>query len=338
MEPILLRFTAALLALGCGAAFAQTTDSTAVRTDTTAMAAAPVSAPVPVSAAVVEPPKTDSSIAVAKPDSVVPSQDTVLPRRDSAISRPDTLLKPAQTTMKPIDSARCHRNGTWSLEGEIRYGWRAGDLLEEEDRLTRQFKVVLVDRSGDTSNVNPIASGPIYQAVLWYKGPCGNQFGAGFGYAMLDEHPASTYSASLSELFLEQFLVTARFRKIKKVSDRFNLFYEAAAGYNHSTIHGIPLVYANQYDPNIHLSASDLTYIGKLHEATAANGIHVEGLVGGEVRLGEKVGMAFKLGLNGDKIWRSSYFVAGSGATSVSNSADVYTWGLDLGLSVSRDF
>lgn len=336
MQPILPRFAAlAIVALGGGTAFAQAIDSTAAHRDSTT---APASTPVVVPAvATTDTAHKDSVLAIVKSDStsapVAVKPDTVLP-----VAKVDTARKAPATKMAAFDSSHCSKAHVWSVEVGARYGWRLGSLLDEEDRLTRQFKVVLVDKNNDTSNVNPIASGFSYQGALWFKGCCGNQFGAGVEYAQLSEHPISTYSSSLSETFLQQILVTARYRRILPVASKINLQGELAAGYDRTTIHGIPLVAANQDDPHIHLSSSDLAVIDMLHESTAANGIHAEAGLGVEFRVTDKIGLALKAGMNGDKIWRETAISVATGFSSGSNSQSVYTWGWDVGLSASHDF
>jgi hypothetical protein len=333
MEPILFRIAATVVALGCGAVTAQVIDSTSLRRDS--LTVPPSVVAVAPTIIVQDSVHKDSLVVVAKPDT------TVVVKPDTATAmpvKPDTSIKVTPPIMAAGASQQCDRKPVWSLEGTVRYGWRGGDLLDEEDRLARQFKVVLVDKNDDTSNVNPIASGFGYQAALWFKGCCGNQFGAGIEYAMLMEHPASTYSMDLTESFLEQILATVRFRKGKTISDRFNLFYEVAGGYSRTTIHGIPLVYANQNESRIRLTASDRSVITLLHKSTAANGIHVEAGFGSEYRISQNVGVALKAGLSADKMWREEAVTATSGATSASNAQDVSTFGFDLGLSASRDF
>jgi len=346
MESTLLRFASAFVAIGCGAAIAQgAPDTTTIRRDTVAAAVVPavVAAPAPV---VIDTARKDSAVTLAKPDTTVATKiDTLAvpatPKPDTTrppVAKPDTAAKVAPTKMAALDSSHCVRKSAWSLEGTIRYGWRLGELLEEEDRLTRQFKVVLVDKNDDTTNVNPVATGLSYQAALWFKGCCGNQFGIGLEYASLSEHPVSTYSTSLTEDFLEQFLVTARYRKAKPVTQKFHLLYEAAIGYSRTTIHGIPLVYANQSEPRILLTSSDRAAIALLHESTDANGIHGEIALGGQWRPSAPVGLAIKLGVNTDKIWRESSVSVGTGAANRSNASDLWSWGFDVGLSASHDF
>ena len=222
----------------------------------------------------------------------------------------------------------------WALEGGVRYGWRLGALLDEEDRLTRDFKVILLGANDDTSAVNPIASGFAYQATAWLKAHCGNQFGLGLQYGRFSEHPASSYSSGLTESFLESILLTGRFRHVKPIGNMVELFGEAAAGWNHSTLRRVPLVAAHIDDPKLKFSNSDKDLIAVLNTESSTDGIHGEAGIGAALKFAPDWSVALSANGTWDKVWlqASSDEIEAQYATSPS------FWGFDIGLSVAREF
>jgi len=303
MDSILAR-SAILMAAAGGIAFAQTDSASAPVTDSTKLEApAPVVAPIVVDTAVqaVVAPDTTSSVAPVAP---------VPPVVDTAKAVATAVTVPAVDTPAVADVAvapeSCPRHGSWVLEAGVRYGWTIGDLLDQEERLTKHFNVILTDDKNDTSDVDPIASGLAYRAAAWYKLSCGAQFGLGFQYGVFSEHPASSYASSLTEDFLKQMLVTARFRHSYRLVDRLDVFGEVAGGWNKSTIERAPLVAAHLDDGTLRLSSAQGAQVKAIHAEADLDGIHGEVAVG----VGYEIASGWSLGVSGEygigQLWLGS--------------------------------
>lgn len=254
-------------------------------------------------------------------------------------------VEPAMVVGTPAihaDEPTQNRRPTWAVEGSVHYGWRMGQLLHEEDRLTRLFKIVLIDADNDTSNLRPIATGPMVQAALWYK-PCDHgQFGVGFGYGRFAQHPITTYNSGLTEDFFEQMLLTARYRYTHAVSTFLRPFAEAAIGWNHTSIRRIPIVAAHLSDSLIHFQESQIAQITELNQDQDVDGVHAQIGLGTEVRFAQAWSVALSGAYAWDRLWidqSNSSQIEGSPSNlgeTLSRSPDF--WGFDLGFSVAREF
>lgn len=336
MASIIPRFVVVLVGLGVGVLSAQT-DSTPVRKDSapavgvsttpdTTVKSSPASIPV------VTPVRNDTvQVAIPISDTVKPPVAPEKVATDSQVAKPEAVKKPI---VKSDAVAKRCEPPKWALEGGVRYGWRMGELLDEENRLTNQFKVVLLGADDDTSTVDPIASGVAYQAVVWLKAHCGNQFGLGFQYGQFSEHPTTSYSLDLTESLLESFLVTGRYRHVKPVASSVGIFGEAALGWNHSTLHRIPLVAAHIGDAKLKFSNSDKDLIAAVNRESSTDGIHAEAGIGGELALSPAWSLALTANATWDKVWLQ----ASSDEIEADYSTSPSYWGFDIGLSVAREF
>ena len=320
MELFRLRF-AAVAFVGLGGLASAQTDSTGLRKDSLATPAF-VLAAVPDSSTT-----TPMPVDSGTKDSLVAAVAVVLP-----VAKLDSVVVP--TVVAPAKGKRCGHCMTWAVEGSVRYGWRLGELIDEEDRLTRRFKVVLTDNKKDTSEVNPIASGFVYQAALWAKIPHGNQVGLGFQYGRFVEHPASSYNLSLSENLWEQYLVTARYRYCLPLGSSFRVFGEAAAGWNHSTLHRVALVAAHLDDTVLHFSASQYALVNALHASTETDGLHAELGIGAQYLFARSWSVGFTVNPSLDRIWISP----NAGESDAAYDQSPNFWGTDIGLSVTHEF
>lgn len=313
-----VRLALTFLAIASGSALSQV-DSAATRTDTTTQSVLPV-------------PATDS----VAPPLAVPPMDTAI-RPPIAVEKP-TLESASRTS--PLDSATSRR--LWSFEATLSYGWRGGQLLREEDRLTRDFKIVLIGKGNDTSNVRPIASGTLIQATAWWKATPAQQIGLGFGFGRFNEHPVSSYDADLSETFLDQYLVTARYRYGLDLTKRWRLFGEAALGWNHSQIQRIPLVAAHRSDDLIKFKQDQLEQIALLHAQRTVDGVHGQAGLGIQFLFPQSWSISFSGATTWDRVWFEEAISAKAVGTTVDPgetlSLSPSYGGFDLGLSVARDF
>lgn len=300
MDSLLAR-SAILMAVAGGIASAQTDSVPAPVADSAKVVAPATVVAAPVADTVVKP-VVDTTVPVAPvapAPSVVDSAKVVVP------------VAPAPVVDSPAPAASdapksCARHGSWVLEAGVRYGWTIGELLDQEERLTKRFNVILTDDKNDTSDVDPVASGLAYRAAAWYKLACGAQFGLGFQYGLFSEHPASSYSSSLTEDFLEQMLVTARFRHAYRLLDRLDLFGEVAGGWNKSTIERAPLVAAHLGDGTLRLNPAQIALAKAVHAETDLDGIHGEVAVGVgyEIASGWSLGMSAEYGIG--QLWLGS--------------------------------
>lgn len=313
-----VRLALTFLAIASGSALSQV-DSVAARADTTTQPVLPA-------------PITDS---VAPPLAVPPVDTANLP--PVAAAKPH--LEPATTTPS-ADSAASRRR--WSFEATLSYGWRRGQLLREEDRLTREFKIVLIGTEDDTSNVRPIASGTMIQAAAWWKATPAQQIGLGFGFGRFNEHPVSSYDADLSETFLDQYLVTARYRYGHDLSKRWRLFGEAALGWNHAQVQRIPMVAAHSNDDQIKFKQAQLEQIALLHAPRTVDGVHGQAGLGVQFLFPQSWSISFSGATTWDRVWFEEAISAKVAGSTVDPgetlSLSPSYWGFDLGLSVARDF
>lgn len=293
-------------------------DTTTLRKDSTAVPAAGAP-PVPMDSAAHVPPQPVPTSPVAAPETLAVS------------TNPMPRLAPAEDGASRL-----------SMEGSVSYGWRMGKLLDEEDRLTRQFKIVLVGKDNDSNEVNPIASGILYQIAGWWKATPSNHLGIGLGYGRFSEHPASSYSSDLSEDFFDQFLVTARYRHSFELTERWKLLGEASLGWNHVRIERVPLVAAHRSDSMIQFKQAQLEQIELLQRNMDADGLH--GQLG--LNLQWFFLPSWSLGVTSaasfDRIWFQQVAKArisdGSEDIRRSLSGSPWFWGIDLGFSLARDF
>jgi len=316
-----VRLASTFLAIVSGSAVSQI-DSVATRIDTATPAIAPTAMG----------DTTAPPMAAPAP----PPADT-MGLHHAAIERPASELAPPT---QAIDSGLPHRS--WSFEATTIYGWRMGQLLHEEDRLTRDFKVVLIGKNNDSSNVRPIASGSMVQAAAWWKATSAQQIGLGFGYGRFYEHPVTSYNADLSETFFDQYLLTGRYRVSHEIFQHLRVFGEAAAGWDHSRIERIPLVAAHRTDDQIKFKQVQLDQIAQLNVQQTVEGVHGQTGVGIQWEFPKSWSVALSGASTWDRIWFKqavSVNVAGSGgdlAETLSRSPAF--WGLDVALSVARDF
>lgn len=315
------------MAAAGGMVFAQTDSASAPVTD---------SAQLVVPSPVVAPLVADTAVqAVVAPDAT----PAIPPVVDAAEVVAPVVQTPAVDTPTVADVAvapeSCARHGSWVLEAGVRYGWTIGDLLHQEDRLTKRFNVILTDDDGDTSDVDPIASGVAYRAAAWYKLACGAQFGIGFQYGMFPEHPASSYASSLTEDFLKQMLVTARFRHSYRLVNRLDVFGEVAGGWNKSTIERAPLVAAHLGDGTLRLSPAQGAQVKAIHAEADLDGIHGDVAVGiaYEVAPNWSVGLSAEYGIG--QLWLGSRT---SADVELGYPESVGYMGFGLGVFVSRGF
>lgn len=314
-----VRLALTFLAISSGSALSQV-DSVATPIDTSTQSVLPAPAgdsiplPLPVPQSVDSP--SLPPVAVESPEVEPAPVDPVL---DSTTPRP-----------------------RWSFEASLLYGWRMGQLLREEDRLTREFKIVLIGTDGDSSNVRPIASGTMIQAAAWWKTTPAHQIGLGFGFGRFNEHPVSSYNADLSETFLDQYLVTARYRYGYDLSTRWRLFGEAALGWNHAEIRRIPLVAAHRNDEQIEFQQTQLDQIAALNQLRTVDGVHSQAGLGVQLLLPQSWSISLSGASTWDRIWFERPISAKSEGSSIdlgeSLSLSPSYWGFDLGLSVARDF
>lgn len=303
MDSLLARSAILITAAG-GMAFAQMDSVSAPSTDSSkAVVPAPVVA-VPVVDTMVK--------ALVAPDTA-PAVAPVAPIPPAADSAKVVVpVAPAPVVDSPVVAAAadapksCARHGSWVVEAGVRYGWAIGDLLDQEERLTKRFNVVLTDDNKDTSDVDPISTGVAYRATAWYKLGCGAQFGIGFQYGLFSEHPASSYAPSLTEDFLRQMLLTARFRHSHRLIDRLDLFGEVAGGWNKSTIERAPLVAAHLEDGTLRLSSAERALAKAVHSEADLDGVHGDVAVGIAYEVAPKwsVGLSAEYGIG--QLWLGS--------------------------------
>jgi hypothetical protein len=323
MKPSSVRLASILLTVASGTALSQV-DSVATRIDTAALA--------------VPPPATADTAApaMAAPAMVAHPADTIS-THPIAIEKPASEPAPATSI---VDSAKPHRS--WSFEATTLYGWRMGQLLHEEDRLTRDFKVVLIGKNNDTSNVRPVASGTMVQAAAWWKATVDQQVGLGFGYGRFYEHPVTSYSSDLSETFFDQYLLTGRYRISHGILQRLRVFGEAALGWNHAQIERIPVVAAHRQDSLIKFKQAQLDQIAALNLQQTVEGVHGQAGLGIQWEFPKSWSVSLSGAATWDRIWfkqATSVNIAGSSSDLVETlSRSPAFWGLDVGLSVARDF
>lgn len=330
MDSLLAR-SAILIAVVGGIASAQT-DSVSIPVADSAKVAIP--------AAVVPTPVVDTAV------KAVVASDTIRPVAPVAgtppvVDSPKVVVPVAPVpavdspTVAAVAPKSCARHGSWVLEGGVRYGWTIGDLLDQENRLTKRFNVVLTDENNDTSDVDPIASGVAYRAAAWYKLACGSQFGLGFQYGLFSEHPTSSYASSLTEDFLEQMLLTVRFRHSYRLINRLDLFGELAGGWNKSTIERAPLVASHLDDGTLRLPSADRILARDIHAETDLDGIHGELAVG----VGYEIASGWSLGVSAEydigEVWLTS---TTSAEDELGYPENVGYMGFGLGLFVSYGF
>lgn len=325
-----VRLALSSLAIASGSALSQL-DSAAARTDS-ASAAAPAPVPVP-----------DT---LAPPVAALPTVDTasagsslVAPPDTAPAPPPPAIVTPVATPVTPAVGDGTPR--AWTFEAKTSYGWRMGQLLREEDRLTRAFKIVLIGKNQDTSNVRPIASGTEIQASGWWNATAAQAVGIGFGFGRYGEHPVSSYSSALTETFFDQFLLTARYTLTHEASAHLRLFGEGAVGWNRSRIERIPLVAVHRNDDLIQFKQAERDQIAGLNLRRTVDGVHVQGGLGIRWMLPQ----SWSLSLSGAATWDRIWFERSMASTVEGSSVDVSYlsdspafWGLDLSLAVSRDF
>ncbi len=330
MDSLLAR-SAILMAVVGGIASAQTDSVSNPVADSAKVAAPVVSAPAPVADTAVK------AAAISDTTRPIAPATAALPVSDSA--KPVVPAAPSQVvdspTIAPVATRSCGRHGSWVVEAGARYGWIMGDLLDQENRLTKRFNVVLTDENNDTSDVDPIASGVAYRAAAWYKLACGSQFGLGFQYGLLSEHPTSSYASSLSEDFLRQMLLTVRYRYSYKLADQWNLFGEVAGGWNKSTIERAPLVASHLNDGTLRLPSADRVLARDIHSETDLDGIHGEVAVGA----GYEIAKGWSLGLSGECDMGQAWLTSKTPAEDeLGYPESVSYMGFGLGLFVSYGF
>lgn len=264
----------------------------------------------------------------------------------------DTAVKPASSPSPAIvvDSAKktdeaasmvaeaapsCAGRWNWALEVGGGYDWVLGELVDKEDDLVRRFRVVLTDEENDSSAVNPIGSGFVARATLWRKSVSGNQFGLGVAYGNFRQHPASSYSASLTEDFFTELQVSLRYRRSMPLTSSIGWHGEAAVGWTNLSLLRASLVAAHREDGLLTLSSEEKKQVQALHREVDANGIRGEALVGLDLQLAPAWSLGFQLGAAYGQVWLSETAAIDAVVGYPDNLGYV---SLGAGLSVTRDF
>lgn len=302
MDSLLAR-SAILMAVAGGIASAQTDSVPAPVADSAKVVAPATVVSAPVADTVVKP-VVDTTVPVAPvapAPSVVDSAKVVVPVAPAPVV--DSPALPAST-----DPVKQERHFALVVDAGIHYGFTLGELLDEEGRLMRHFNVFLENKGDKTSQyaVDPISTGISYRIGGWARSNCGNQFGMRLQYGRLSEHPASSFSASLTEDFMEQFLVTARYRRSFSINASIEAFGDAALGWNHVNLSRLPIVAAHLDDGTLDNSKEIRDPVRAIHAETDLDGIHGEVAVGVEYKIAPRwsLGMSAEYGIG--QLWLGS--------------------------------